>query len=386
MSSEFYSTIEPEQYVNTEQETQPKTSKFEGNIYDQISNNLPVPAGEVVLLKPEDSQSSGDYNSLLHFPQPRINPPVTNTSNSSTADSLQDNSDDVRLRKKTIGFLCVMGTCVLISVMLLAVLLATCFVFLSLLRNDIRSMRESHSDLVANVTQFQNAVLDQLNSSQPSPASCLQCNNTLLSNNRSVLPTNLQQVPTSFKPVFQLNASDENAICPGSLLLHKIHTSNCCILPSPDPSCSTVTIHTGKQYSIIFGTVRGYSRDSVNGFNQRIGNNIDTFYLDGVSLTFFNRSGQRQHIWSFAAERDCSLCSASLLLPQIYVGEHFFCDRVGAGDSVLWDGDQCGLTLSPWFFRKLSQATSSDLEMRLCRNQKRENEDVGVAYAELYIM
>ena len=361
MSSEFYSTIEPEQYVNTEQETQPKTSKFEDDIYDHISNNLPVPAGEVVLLKPEDLQSSGNYNSLLHFPQPRINLSVTNT------------------RKKTIGFLGLMSTCALISFVLLAVLLVICFIFLSLLRNDIRSMRESHSDLVANVTLFQSAVLDQPNSPEPSPASY---NNS----NRSVLATDLQQVPTSLKPVFQLNTSDENAICPGSLLLRKIHTSNYCILPSPDSSCSTVTIHTGKQYSIIFGMVQGYSSKSVNGFNRNTRNNIDTFYLDGISLTFLNGMGQRQHIWSFAAVYNCSLCSASYPIKQIFVGEHFFCDGPGAGELVLWDGDQCGLTLSPWFFRKLPQATSSDLEMRLCRNQHQLNEDLGVAYAELYIL
>ena len=371
MSSEFYSTIEPEQYENTEQETQPKTSKFEDDIYDQISDNLP---GEVVLLKPEDSQSSGDYNCLLHFPQPRINPPVTNTSNSSTADSLQD--DDARLRKKTIGFLSVMGTCVLISVVLLTVLLATCFVFLFLLRNDIRSMRESHSDLVANVTQFQSAVFNQTNGPEPSPASHINID-------KSVLPTDLQLVFTSLKPVFQLNASDEGAVCPGNLLLRNIQKSNCCILPSPDPSCSTVTIHTGKQYSAVFGTVRGYSRGKVNGFNMHIGNNIDTFYLDGVSLAFFNRTGQRQHIWSFVAKNRCSVCSDS---KPFLVGEDFFCDGVGTNDKMLWDGDQCGLALSPWFFRKLPQATSRDLEMRLCRDQHRSNEDVGVAYAELYIM
>ena len=91
------------------------------------------------------------------------------------------------------------------------------------------------------------------------------------------------------------------------------------------------------------------------------GNDIDTNYLDGVSLT---HGSPREHIWSFAAALDevgthpsqnCPCINrdrASLATrPPAFVGNDYFCDT-GSGcpfdlrtlhsDDPLWDGAGCG--------------------------------------------
>ena len=55
----------------------------------------------------------------------------------------------------------------------------------------------------------------------------------------------------------------------------------------------------------------------------------------------------------------------------------------------LWDGARCGRSSTccsfnspPWFMKQLSSSTSDDLELRVCRDQERIDEDVNV---ELYV-
>ena len=78
-----------------------------------------------------------------------------------------------------------------------------------------------------------------------------------------------------------------------------------------------------------------------------------------------------------------------------FVGQDYFCDVEGSstyssGDR-LWDGSSCLSTAprccdkGPWFCKDLPQATSDDIEFRLCADEGRDNEDVYIEHVELYI-
>ena len=103
---------------------------------------------------------------------------------------------------------------------------------------------------------------------------------------------------------------------------------------------------------------------------------IDTFYVDGVSLTHGN---PRQHIWTFASAIDevgvtPSNCpcthtpTASQATPlPVYVGNDYFCDAGLYPDNPLWEGAGCGplntccsFNNPPWFYKQLPQHTTDD--------------------------
>ncbi len=45
----------------------------------------------------------------------------------------------------------------------------------------------------------------------------------------------------------------------------------------------------------------------------------------------------------------------------------------------------CSFNNPPWFTKTLSSVTSDDLELRVCRDEVRANEDVGLKSVELYV-
>ena len=140
--------------------------------------------------------------------------------------------------------------------------------------------------------------------------------------------------------------------------------------------------------------------------------NIDMSYVDGVSLT--HGSSSRQHIWTFASAINedelntdskcpCTNTAISNMVPPrpSFVGYDYFCDTAviigfnGSSfysDDPLWDGAGCGpqstccsFNSPPWFYKQLPQITTDNIEMRVCRDQERANEDIAVEIVELYV-
>ena len=132
--------------------------------------------------------------------------------------------------------------------------------------------------------------------------------------------------------------------------------------------------------------------------------------MDGVSLT---RGTSKQHIWTFAGatsennENPMSKCSCintniSSMVPHppSYVGNDYFCDTavehtadtsIFYADDPLWDGAGCGpqntccsFNNPPWFYKQLPQNTTDDIEMRVCRNQGSDDEDIATEVVEIY--
>ena len=107
--------------------------------------------------------------------------------------------------------------------------------------------------------------------------------------------------------VAELDMRDSSSQCPGSLTLSQGQncTGRTCVISNPDyPSCPTTTINTfGVSYSKVCGKIRGYQYRAPDGFQGRSSSdfNVESNYVDGVSLTHRSPTSEHTHIWTFAA-------------------------------------------------------------------------------------
>ncbi len=140
------------------------------------------------------------------------------------------------------------------------------------------------------------------------------------------------------------------------------------------------------------GRIKAYQFGTTNRFRDGGANpTIDGTYMDGISLTHGN---PRQHIWTFAGDEVnsniASNCPCTNIHgtngatpPPSFVANNYFCDTSSSSAVVvtfyssnpLWDGARCsllstycGFNTPPWFYRKLPQPTTDDIEMRVCRD------------------
>ena len=164
--------------------------------------------------------------------------------------------------------------------------------------------------------------------------------------------------------------------------------------------CDSVIFSTnGIQYSNVLGRVVGYQYGSPRAFSLGTGD-IDSHYLDGVSIT---HGMPRDHICSFTAsnvDNNRCPCDSSYTAPS-FVGDDYFC---GSGnplgivysqfypDDPLWDGQDCEATTCctynnpPWFCKELPQATTDDIEIRICGNRESvTNEDTPIELIEIFV-
>ena len=138
-----------------------------------------------------------------------------------------------------------------------------------------------------------------------------------------------------------------------------------------------------------------------------------------MSLTH-GAAGSRQHIWSFVAavvenSTDfnsnlalvCSCTNADFNWPyQVpsFISNKYFCatgnpgpNAVGSNsvyvDNPLWDGEGCGPTNPccefnnpPWFCTNLPQATTDDVEARICSDEIASSEDSIISLIDIYVL
>ena len=211
--------------------------------------------------------------------------------------------------------------------------------------------------------------------------------------------------------VYDLNLTDPSVQCPPNFSL--------VIRTNPVRSCSAglsvgcsshILLRTHIEYSKVCGKIIANQIGQTEAFKYSITSNtsnIDTFYLDGVSIT---HGSPRQHIWSFANARDdgitfpnsscsCTNPNISSLVPPppLFVGNNYFCDTAGkTGEQFglrylnsVWDGEGCSQLNSccsfnnpPWFYRELPQSTTDFIEMRLCRDNRPSKFPPGQNYIE----
>ena len=213
--------------------------------------------------------------------------------------------------------------------------------------------------------------------------------------------------------VAELDMTNSSHQCPSGLRQCNESNIRTCCITSDSPACSSVIFYIHSIYSKVCGKIRGYQLGSTNTFaddGRGVNLTIEGNYVDGVSLT---HGHPRQHIWTFAGALDevgnnnpynicpCINITSSAGQPPAFVGDDYFCDTASSdpytnglfyGDDPLWDGAGCGplntccyLNSPPWFYKQLPLPTTDDIEMRVCRDQPSNNEDILVKEIEIYI-
>ena len=140
------------------------------------------------------------------------------------------------------------------------------------------------------------------------------------------------------------------------------------------------------------GRARGYQKGETDAFHayRHIGQTtIDGYYGDGLLITYGN---PRQHIWTYVVgfyddrthtTANCPCAIGGGPAPPPFVGSNYYCESGGITtynqsayyfNDPLWDGsdcysstDCCTNPTQPWFYRQLSESTTSDIEARICR-------------------
>ena len=207
---------------------------------------------------------------------------------------------------------------------------------------------------------------------------------------------------TGGRRIAYLDMTDPNQQCPSNW--QEISTSgvrSCARINSAGASCDSVSYPNtgGNSYSQVCGRVIGYQYCTTDAFGHMQENDIETFYVDGVSIT---HSSPRQHVWSFASGQ----CSCPNPDVPSFVGNDYFCDKgtdvdprpcVGLStdllvDHPLWDGGGCGPTGAccesnnpPWFCTTLPQPTTDDIEVRLCADQALADEEITIGLIEIFV-
>ena len=211
--------------------------------------------------------------------------------------------------------------------------------------------------------------------------------------------------------VASLDFSNSSTSCPSGLLERVDSGIRTCGIESSEAACPSVMLSTsGVEYTKVCGKILAYQFSTTDSFNAG-SDDIEGTYTDGVSLTYGNTS--RNHIWTFAAALDefgagdsgavcpCSSNVSSVgTSPPSFVGDDYFCDAGNVtfvadtfyGDNPLWDGSGCGSTSTccslntpPWFLKELSSSISDDIEMRVCSDETRDNEDIAMSSVEIYV-
>ena len=193
-------------------------------------------------------------------------------------------------------------------------------------------------------------------------------------------------VSGGWRKIVLWNLSEPGTTCLSGLT-HTEDPSSCIQSNEESRGCTSVKFENlGIPYTSVCGRINALHSRSLDAFMKyslsRPENlTVEHNYVDGVSLTH-GPVGERVHIWSFAA----SICQLGSQDKPDFVKDHFSSDD-GSLTDPLWDDNQCPGTpcsKSSWFFRNLTEGTYSDLEIRVCRDQGRHDEDVLLTYVELY--
>jgi len=184
--------------------------------------------------------------------------------------------------------------------------------------------------------------------------------------------------------------------------------SFCRVVEDNSAGCSSANFSTnGISYQRVCGRARGYQKGETDGFSA-LGQTIDGYYADGLLLTY---GSPRQHIWTYAIgiEDDvtfhtCCTCPCAVgggPAPPSFVGTNYYCESGAINNysdsayyfnDTLWDGSDCYSSTNcctnsnlPWFYRQLSETTTSDIEARICRQWYFSNGSPLIDQLELYI-
>ena len=179
------------------------------------------------------------------------------------------------------------------------------------------------------------------------------------------------------------------AACFPDLVNNRTNASQC-VKNGSEPGCShTVFPLYNIEYTHVCGMVEGYGYRTPDGFCTQHsvdgvwtnGNSINGNFVDGISLTY-QRQNMRKDLWTYSAvSRNCPNASTPpMFLNDMYVS--YLPVSGGATTATC----QNGLTCVGTFHREFPQPISSDIEMRLCRGQAEDDEEIAIGNVEIYVL
>ena len=149
-----------------------------------------------------------------------------------------------------------------------------------------------------------------------------------------------------------------------------INENTRCVRSTENPGCSNIVFPVMNiPYSHICGRVQAFWFGTPDGFagSERSFTTINDNYVDGISLTY--GTSNKTHLWTFIADEFLSNQNCPRQVPG-YVGDHYSClNYVSLCTS---NASSC---YSP-FFRLLQQPVTEDVELRLCRDQRRQGNNI----------
>ena len=227
----------------------------------------------------------------------------------------------------------------------------------------------------------------------------------------SVITSTVCNGTPGWRRVAFINMTDTSYNCPTGLNLTSYSKRTCGRSHTIEIGCSSTTFSVGGlPYSRVCGRIRGYQFGATDAFRWS-NRSIDSYYVDGVSLTH-GGTGSRQHIWTLAAglsevttripSSGCPCDTALYSDVPSFIGNDYFCESgvhsewsyvyVLFPNDVLWDGQDCTsnstccqLNNPPWFTKNLPNATTDDIELRICTSYTPRYDDVPLELIELYV-
>ena len=158
-------------------------------------------------------------------------------------------------------------------------------------------------------------------------------------------------------------------------------------------------VGNGVLYNEVCGRIHGFQSSSVAAFIATT-DTINDPYVDGISVTHDDGSGNPVHIWTFAASSleaptddttnavECP-CDGGTD-PPTFVGQNYFCESGSVVlDDLLWDGEDCVSEVCctranpPYFNAYLNSPTTAPIYVTMILND--QNADITITHIELYV-
>ena len=179
--------------------------------------------------------------------------------------------------------------------------------------------------------------------------------------------------------------------CPQGSKTYYVNSRNTYVVVNDEAGCTEIHYPTNNtNYTQIIGRVQGFQKGTMDCFddipphNSRFTNStIFSNYIDGVSII-----SNGEHIWSFAAGR-CSCDNIYGNKPD-FVGEYFTANGSGTKtpisgyySTILWVSQKCGTNED--MFERIMEPTASNVTVRICRDQERNDEDLALSILDIHV-
>jgi hypothetical protein len=147
----------------------------------------------------------------------------------------------------------------------------------------------------------------------------------------------------------------------------------------------------GISYSEIRGGVSAYQSGSNDGFRRYEGGSaIGDTYVDGISFTYNDNLGQRNHLFTYAIGQSQSGNEQSCpdvggVSPPSFVGSNYYCESGNMDDGYSFDFYEEELFGGYQFSTLVSSSEAVELEVRVMNDQSNEDENIALNGIYIYI-